>query len=99
MYQGFFLAPHVVSQSLKGALFTSLLLEKINMKTSPKYNVYRTDLIQTVQFETKEQMISFAKVYNTLHQLTHILVQNPSICLDTKMMSSWLQVHLFRARH
>ena len=28
MYQGFFLAPHVVSQSLKGALFTSLLLEK-----------------------------------------------------------------------
>ena len=27
MYQGF-LAPHVVSQSLKGALFTSLLLEK-----------------------------------------------------------------------
>ena len=57
MYQGFFLAPHVVSQSLKGALFTSLLLEKINMKTSPKYNVYRTDLIQTVQFETKEQMI------------------------------------------
>jgi len=43
MYQGFFLAPHVVSQSLKGALFTSLLLEKINMKTSPKYNVYRTD--------------------------------------------------------
>ena len=61
MYQGFFLAPHVVSQSLKGALFTSLLLEKINMKTSPKYNVYRTDLIQTVQFETKEQMISFCQ--------------------------------------
>ncbi|MGO1760178.1 MAG: methionine gamma-lyase family protein, partial [Mammaliicoccus vitulinus] len=31
MYQGFFLAPHVVSQSLKGALFTSLLLQKLNM--------------------------------------------------------------------
>ena len=27
MYQGFFLAPHVVSQSLKGSLFTSLLLK------------------------------------------------------------------------
>lgn len=61
MYQGFFLAPHVVSQSLKGALFTSLLLEKVNMKTSPKYNVKRTDLIQTVQFDTKEQMISFCQ--------------------------------------
>ena len=61
MYQGFFLAPHVVSQSLKGALFTSLLLEKMNMNTVPKYDAKRTDLIQTVQFETKEQMIAFCQ--------------------------------------
>lgn len=61
MYQGFFLAPHVVSQSLKGALFTSLLLEKMNMNTVPKYNAKRTDLIQTVQFDTKEQMIAFCQ--------------------------------------
>lgn len=55
------MAPHIVSQSLKGALFTSLLLETMNMNTTPKYNVKRTDLIQTVQFETKEQMISFCQ--------------------------------------
>ena len=61
MYQGFFLAPHVVSQSLKGALFTSLLLEKMNMNTVPKYDAKRTDLIQTVQFDTKEQMIAFCQ--------------------------------------
>lgn len=61
MYQGFFLAPHVVSQSLKGSLFTSLLLEKMNMNTVPKYDAKRTDLIQTVQFDTKEQMITFCQ--------------------------------------
>ena len=61
MYQGFFLAPHVVSQSLKGSLFTSLLLEKMNMNTVPKYDAKRTDLIQTVQFYTKEQMIAFCQ--------------------------------------
>ncbi|WP_305850056.1 methionine gamma-lyase family protein [Staphylococcus hyicus] len=61
MYQGFFLSPHVVSQSLKGALFTSLLLEKLNMKTTPRYYEPRTDLIQTVSFETKEQMIQFCQ--------------------------------------
>lgn len=61
MYQGFFLAPHVVSQSLKGALFTSLLLEKLNMHTYPRYDTPRTDLIQTVAFETKEQMIQFCQ--------------------------------------
>ncbi|MDU3266555.1 MAG: methionine gamma-lyase family protein, partial [Staphylococcus sp.] len=43
MYQGFFLAPHVVGQSLKGSLFTSLLLEKMNMNTVPKYDAKRTD--------------------------------------------------------
>ncbi|MGV3186903.1 methionine gamma-lyase family protein [Staphylococcus chromogenes] len=61
MYQGFFLSPHVVSQSLKGALFTSLLIEKLNMKTTPRYNVPRTDLIQTVRFDTKAQMIQFCQ--------------------------------------
>ena len=61
MYQGFFLAPHVVSQSLKGALFTSLLLEQMNMHTSPRFDVPRTDLIQTVTFDTKEQMIQFCQ--------------------------------------
>lgn len=61
MYQGFFLAPHVVGQSLKGSLFTSLLLEKMNMNTVPKYDAKRTDLIQIVQFDTKEQMIAFCQ--------------------------------------
>lgn len=61
MYQGFFLAPHVVSQSLKGALFTSRLLEKLNMTTTPYYQDKRTDIIQSVTFETKEQMIAFCQ--------------------------------------
>lgn len=61
MYQGFFLAPHVVSQSLKGALFTSLLLTKLNMRTVPAYDTPRTDLIQTIQFDTAEQMIRFCQ--------------------------------------
>lgn len=61
MYQGFFLAPHVVSQSLKGALFTALLLEKLNMVTSPRYSDKRTDLIQSVTFDTSDQMIAFCQ--------------------------------------
>ncbi|UXU82797.1 methionine gamma-lyase family protein [Mammaliicoccus sciuri] len=61
MYQGFFLAPHVVSQSLKGALFTSRLLEKLNMTTTPHFQDKRTDIIQSVTFETKEQMIAFCQ--------------------------------------
>lgn len=60
-YQGFFLAPHVVAQSLKGAIFTSAMLEHIGMTTSPHYTDERTDLIQSVSFQTAEQMIAFCQ--------------------------------------
>ncbi len=60
-YQGFFMAPHVVAQSLKGAIFTSAMLEEIGMITSPHYTETRTDLIQSVSFQTPEQMIAFCR--------------------------------------
>lgn len=61
MYQGFFLAPHVVGQSLKGAVFTAAILEKLGMNSSPKWNVPRTDLIQAVQFDDKDKMVAFCQ--------------------------------------
>ncbi|MGG0657789.1 aminotransferase class I/II-fold pyridoxal phosphate-dependent enzyme [Rummeliibacillus pycnus] len=61
MYQGFFLSPHVVSQALKGAIFTSAILEEIGMTPSPRYDAKRTDLIQSVSFKTAEQMIQFCQ--------------------------------------
>lgn len=61
MYQGFFLAPHVVSQALKGAVFTAALLERVGLNTNPSWNAKRTDLIQSVQFDDKDRMIAFCQ--------------------------------------
>lgn len=61
MYQGFFLAPHVVGQALKGAVFTSAMLEKLGMKTEPKWDSTRTDLIQSVQFDDPKLMVAFCQ--------------------------------------
>lgn len=61
MYQGFFLAPHVVGQALKGAVFTSAMLERLGLNTDPAWNANRTDLIQSVQFDDKERMIAFCQ--------------------------------------
>ncbi|MFJ7933222.1 aminotransferase class I/II-fold pyridoxal phosphate-dependent enzyme [Sporosarcina sp. NPDC096371] len=61
MYQGFFLAPHVVSQAVKGALFTAALLEDFGLQTSPHYTTKRTDLIQSVSFKNADQMIAFCR--------------------------------------
>ncbi|KGR79659.1 methionine gamma-lyase family protein [Ureibacillus manganicus] len=60
-YQGFFMAPHIVAQSLKGAIFTSAMLEEVGMTTSPHYTDVRTDLIQSVSFQTAKQMVAFCQ--------------------------------------
>lgn len=61
MYQGFFLAPHVVGQALKGAVFTAAFLEELGLMTSPKWNSKRTDLIQSVQFDDPDMMVAFCQ--------------------------------------
>jgi len=61
MYQGFFLAPHVVGEALKGAIFTSRFLELLGFKTTPHYRADRTDLIQSVTFNDAEKMITFCQ--------------------------------------
>ncbi|QGQ46297.1 aminotransferase class I/II-fold pyridoxal phosphate-dependent enzyme [Metabacillus sediminilitoris] len=61
MYQGFFLAPHVVGQALKGAIFTAAFLEVLGLKTNPLWNSVRTDLIQSVQFDDPKLMVAFCQ--------------------------------------
>ncbi|MEE6449156.1 methionine gamma-lyase family protein [Gottfriedia acidiceleris] len=61
MYHGFFMAPHITGQALKGALFTAAFLEKLGMNTNPSWDAVRTDLIQSVQFDDKEKMIAFCQ--------------------------------------
>ncbi|QGH34618.1 hypothetical protein GI584_11495 [Gracilibacillus salitolerans] len=61
MYQGLFLAPHVVSEALKGAVFTSAYLQKLGYNTTPAFDAHRTDLIQSVTFHSSEQMIAFCQ--------------------------------------
>lgn len=61
MYQGFFLAPHVVSQAVKGAIFTAALLDSYGLNSKPHYTDKRTDLIQSVSFKNADQMIAFCR--------------------------------------
>ncbi|MBC1504654.1 methionine gamma-lyase family protein [Listeria booriae] len=61
MYQGFFLAPHVVSQAIKGARFTAGMLTVCAIETDPVWDAPRTDLIQSVSFHDQEKMVAFAQ--------------------------------------
>jgi cystathionine beta-lyase family protein involved in aluminum resistance len=78
MYQGFFLAPHVVGQALKGAVFTAAMLEKLGMNSSPKWDAKRTDLIQSVQFDDREKMIAFCQAIQFASPINSYVTPHPS---------------------
>jgi cystathionine beta-lyase family protein involved in aluminum resistance len=61
IYQGFFLAPHLVGQAVKGSVFAAACFEQLGFKTSPHWSSERTDLIQAIQFTKKEHLIAFVQ--------------------------------------
>ena len=56
------MAPNAVKNALKTAVFASYMLEKLGYKNiSPKWNEERTDIIQTLELETKENLVKFTQ--------------------------------------
>ena len=72
MYQGFFLAPHVVGQALKGAMFTAAFLERLGMNTSPKWNAKRTDLFSRFNLMIRIRWLLFVKQFSLHLQSIHM---------------------------
>lgn len=60
-YQGFFLAPTVVSGALKGAIFAANLYERLGFRVVPNGSEPRHDIIQAVELGSREGMIAFCK--------------------------------------
>ena len=61
MYQGIFLAPHVVAESLKGAILCSKVMQTLGFETSPSFDSERNDIIQAVKFNDETLMINFCE--------------------------------------
>ena len=58
-FQGLFLAPHVVSQALKGALFAAGIFENLGYTTYPRISDKRGDIIQAIELGTAEKLVAF----------------------------------------
>lgn len=59
--QGLFLAPLVVANSLKTAIFTSKIMETLGYDVEPKYNEERVDIVQNIIFNNKDDLINYCK--------------------------------------
>lgn len=61
-FKGIFMAPSAVKNALKTSIFSSYMLEKLGFDgVSPKYNEFRTDIIQTVNLKNKENLVKFTQ--------------------------------------
>ena len=61
-FKGIFMAPNAVKNALKTAVFSAYMLEKLGFENvSPRYNEFRTDIIQTVELKTKENLVAFTQ--------------------------------------
>ena len=59
LFQGLFLAPHVVAQAIKGAIFAAGMFARLGYKTLPLPTDVRGDIIQAIELGTAEKLIAF----------------------------------------
>ncbi len=76
-YQGLFMAPHTVAQCMKSAILFSALFELLGYRTLPATDDLRSDIIQSVMFETKEEMIAFIQAVQEAAPIDSFVVPEP----------------------
>lgn len=60
-FQGLFVAPHVVLQALKGAVFTAAVAKELGYEVFPAVDAKRYDLIQAINLNSPEEMQYFCQ--------------------------------------
>lgn len=66
MFQGFFMAPLIVSEALKGMALAAKVFEGLGYETIPSWDAQRNDVIQAVKFgegeEARTRLLDFVKI-------------------------------------
>lgn len=60
-YQGLFLAPHTVAQSLKSAVLFAGVFERAGLVSMPASDAPRSDIVQALRFQEAGGLIAFCK--------------------------------------
>lgn len=60
-YRGLYMAPSCVCSSLKTMVFASKMLEELGFDVDPKFDEFRTDIIQTINLGNAENLVKFCQ--------------------------------------
>ena len=77
IFQGLFLAPHVVAQALKGAAFAAGIFEGLGCRTFPRFDEVRGDIIQAIELGDAARMKAFARAIQAMSPVDAFAVPEP----------------------
>ncbi len=77
IFQGFFMAPSIVSEAVKGAILAAKIFEEIGYISTPKFDQKRTDIIQTITFNNAEPLEHFCKTVQELSPINSYVTPIP----------------------
>lgn len=75
--QGFFMAPHIVSQAVKTAVFCGALMERLGFEVNPTAKGKRSDIIQSVKFNDPEKLVKFCQAIQMASPVDSYAVPEP----------------------
>ncbi len=58
---GLYMAPNAVASSVKMAILTSKVLERLGYDVDPKYDEVRADIVQTIKFGNEQDLLSYVR--------------------------------------
>lgn len=77
IFQGFFMAPSIVSDAVKGAVLAAKIFEEIGYISTPKFDEKRTDIIQTITFNAQKPLEEFCKTVQELSPINSYVTPIP----------------------
>ncbi len=76
-YQGLFLAPHVVGESLKGATLLSAVMGDFGFDVMPTPDAMRSDITQSIRFGSEEKLLQFCRIVQSASPVDSHVIPEP----------------------
>ena len=76
-FQGLFLAPSTVKNSLKGNVLVGYALSEFDIETMPKPGDMPYDIIKSIKFKKAEQLIAFCQMVQKVSPVESYVVPEP----------------------
>ncbi len=77
--QGLFIAPAVVSNAVKGAMLSALILEEAGYVVNPKPFTKRSEIVQTIEFGSAEKLVHFCQAIQASSPVDGYVTPEPGL--------------------